>query len=82
MNRHKFMVSLATRGLVELFRLIGVENENMGRNNRLRIKWAGLDSNQRKLTLMGLQPIPFSLSGTDPIYFINKSKRSLLFVWV
>ena len=23
-------------------------------------KWAGLDSNQRKLTLMGLQPIPFS----------------------
>ena len=31
-------------------------------------KWAGLDSNQRKLTLMGLQPIPFSLSGTDPIH--------------
>ncbi len=29
-------------------------------------KWAGLDSNQRKLTLMGLQPIPFSHSGTDP----------------
>ncbi len=28
--------------------------------------WAGLDSNQRKLTLMGLQPIPFSHSGTDP----------------
>ena len=34
-------------------------------------KWAGLDSNQRKLTLMGLQPIPFSHSGTDPI-FISK----------
>ena len=32
-----------------------------------RQKWAGLDSNQRKLTLMGLQPIPFSRSGTDPI---------------
>ncbi len=30
-------------------------------------KWAGLDSNQRKLTLMGLQPIPFSHSGTDPL---------------
>ena len=29
-------------------------------------QWAGLDSNQRKLTLMGLQPIPFNHSGTDP----------------
>ena len=29
-------------------------------------QWAGLDSNQRKLALMGLQPIPFSRSGTDP----------------
>jgi len=28
--------------------------------------WAGLDSNQRRLTPMGLQPIPFSHSGTDP----------------
>ena len=28
--------------------------------------WAGLDSNQRKLTLTGLQPVPFSHSGTDP----------------
>ena len=28
--------------------------------------WAGLDSNQRRLTPMGLQPIPFSRSGTDP----------------
>ena len=31
-------------------------------------QWAGLDSNQRKLTLTGLQPVPFSLSGTDPIF--------------
>ncbi len=31
-------------------------------------KWAGLDSNQRKLTLTGLQPVPFSLSGTDPFH--------------
>ena len=29
-------------------------------------QWAGLDSNQRKLTLTGLQPVPFSHSGTDP----------------
>ena len=28
--------------------------------------WAGLDSNQRRLAPMGLQPIPFSHSGTDP----------------
>ncbi len=28
--------------------------------------WVGLDSNQRKLTLTGLQPVPFSHSGTDP----------------
>ena len=33
-----------------------------------RKKWAGLDSNQRKLTLTGLQPVPFSLSGTDPFH--------------
>ena len=31
-------------------------------------QWAGLDSNQRKLTLTGLQPVPFSLSGTDPLF--------------
>ena len=31
-------------------------------------KWAELDSNQRKLTLTGLQPVPFSHSGIDPIY--------------
>ncbi len=29
-------------------------------------KWAGLDSNQRRLTPTGLQPVPFSHSGTDP----------------
>ena len=33
---------------------------------RIAGQWAGLDSNQRKLTLTGLQPVPFSLSGTDP----------------
>ena len=32
----------------------------------LNHQWAGLDSNQRRLTPMGLQPIPFSHSGTDP----------------
>ncbi len=31
-------------------------------------KWAGLDSNQRRLTPTGLQPVPFSLSGTDPLH--------------
>lgn len=30
------------------------------------LKWAGLDSNQRKLTLADLQSAPFSHSGTDP----------------
>ena len=39
-------------------------------------KWAGLDSNQRKLTLMGLQPIPFSHSGTDPI--VNSCRSIVL----
>lgn len=29
-------------------------------------QWAGLDSNQRRLTPTGLQPVPFSHSGTDP----------------
>ena len=29
-------------------------------------QWAGLDSNQRRLTPAGLQPAPFSRSGTDP----------------
>ena len=32
----------------------------------IKKKWAGLDSNQRRLTPTGLQPVPFSLSGTDP----------------
>ena len=42
--------------------------------------WAGLDSNQRRLTPMGLQPIPFSHSGTDPniFYFITLQQYSLL----
>ena len=35
---------------------------------RIAGQWAGLDSNQRKLTLTGLQPVPFSLSGTDPFH--------------
>ena len=30
------------------------------------VNWAGLDSNQRRLTPTGLQPVPFSHSGTDP----------------
>jgi hypothetical protein len=29
-------------------------------------KWAGQESNLRRLTPMGLQPIPFNHSGTDP----------------
>ena len=51
------------------FRMVslGTEKEPMttdvtGSNRQ----WAGLDSNQRRLTPMGLQPIPFSHSGTDP----------------
>ncbi len=31
-----------------------------------KLYWAGLDLNQRRLTPTGLQPVPFSLSGTDP----------------
>ncbi len=38
----------------------------LGKKYRGGQHWAGLDSNQRRLTPMGLQPIPFSLSGTDP----------------
>jgi hypothetical protein len=30
-------------------------------------QWTGQDSNLRRLTPMGLQPIPFSLSGTCPV---------------
>ena len=29
-------------------------------------EWAGLDLNQRRLSPAGLQPAPFSRSGTDP----------------
>jgi hypothetical protein len=32
----------------------------------LKKKWAGKDSNLRRLTPTGLQPVPFSRSGTDP----------------
>jgi hypothetical protein len=46
---------------------LGTEKEPMSLidtdSNR---QWVGLDSNQRRLTPMGLQPIPFSHSGTDP----------------
>ena len=43
-------------------------------DNPQKEQWAGLDSNQRKLTLMGLQPIPFSHSGTDPFQLSNDAK--------
>ena len=32
-------------------------------------KWAGLESNQRRLAPTGLQPVPFGRSGTDPSLF-------------
>jgi hypothetical protein len=35
-------------------------------DNGARYQWAELDSNQRRLSPMGLQPIPFSHSGIDP----------------
>ena len=39
-------------------------------------KWAGLDSNQRRLTPTGLQPVPFSHSGTDPnVHILNCGER-------
>ena len=41
-----------------------------GGNDKSCYDWAGLDSNQRRLTPMGLQPIPFSRSGTDP-HFVS-----------
>ena len=34
--------------------------------------WAGQESNLRKLTLMGLQPIPFDHSGTDPKLVVGR----------
>ena len=42
---------------------------------RRRKKWAGLDSNQRRLTPTGLQPVPFSHSGTDPIVRLASCAR-------
>ena len=36
------------------------------KNSPPKEKWAGLDSNQRRLAPTGLQPVPFSHSGTDP----------------
>ncbi len=46
---------------------------------RIAGQWAGLDSNQRKLTLTGLQPVPFSLSGTDPFhtYIFSRLERKI-----
>ena len=46
-------------------------------DNEANSDWAGLDSNQRRLTPMGLQPIPFSHSGTDPCN-TNPNKRILI----
>ena len=37
-----------------------------GQRRREIKKWAGVDSNHRRLTPTGLQPVPFSHSGTDP----------------
>ena len=36
-------------------------------------KWAGLESNQRRLAPTGLQPVPFGRSGTDPFYYLRQS---------
>ena len=58
-------------------------------------QWAGLDSNQRRFTPTGLQPVPFSHSGTDPYihstYFeyikaqsppvVKRQKRRFLATW-
>jgi hypothetical protein len=38
--------------------------------------WAGLDSNQRRLAPMGLQPIPFIHSGTDPHTFVSAKSNT------
>ena len=47
--------------------MLGTKKEPMSLiDTGLNRQWAGLDSNQRRLTPMGLQPIPFSHSGTDP----------------
>ena len=43
------------------------KSEKKGKKTGKRRDWAGLDLNQRRLTPMGLQPIPFSHSGTDPV---------------
>ena len=57
---------------------LGVKTSLMSSaDNSEKNNWAGLDSNQRKLTLMGLQPIPFSHSGTDP-FFSHLASRSTL----
>ena len=46
---------------------LGTDSDGMSPvGNPRKKQWAGLDSNQRRLTPTGLQPVPFSLSGTDP----------------
>jgi len=44
-----------------------LQKKTSARNSvRIAGQWAGLDSNQRRLAPTGLQPVPFSHSGTDP----------------
>ena len=50
-----------------LVKQLGVNSNLMSlADNPQKEHWAGLDSNQRRLAPMGLQPIPFNHSGTDP----------------
>ena len=52
-----------------LVKQLGVNSNLMSLiGNPKKENWAGLESNQRRLTPMGLQPIPFSRSGTDPLF--------------
>jgi hypothetical protein len=52
-----------------LVKQLGVNSNLMSlTGNPKKENWAGLESNQRRLAPMGLQPIPFSRSGTDPLF--------------
>jgi hypothetical protein len=56
------------------------KNQILNTNNyRLTTKkWAGLESNQRRLAPTGLQPVPFGRSGTDPFFYYFRGCKSLL----
>jgi len=56
---------------------LGVNSDSMlPVDNPPKNNWAGLDLNQRRLTPTGLQPVPFSHSGTDPSVTITSASQA------